>query len=34
MILDFLDGKIDTQAEIAAWWQRQPVIPAFIAPIS
>ena len=32
MILDYLDGKLDTQAEIAEWWSRQTIEPTFIVP--
>lgn len=34
MILAFLGGKLSTQADIAQWWQGQPVYPTFIAPSS
>jgi hypothetical protein len=32
MILDYLNGQIDSQADIARWWAGQPVYPSFIAP--
>lgn len=32
MILDYLGGAIDSQADIAGWWARQAVTPAFIGP--
>jgi hypothetical protein len=32
MILDYLNGSLTTQAEIAQWWASQPVYPSFIAP--
>jgi hypothetical protein len=32
MILDFLNGNLDSQADIAKWWANQPVYPSFIAP--
>jgi hypothetical protein len=34
MILDYLNGIVDTQAEIARWWEGKPVYPSFIAPNS
>ena len=30
MILEYLRGGIDTQADIAGWWKNQTVIPSFI----
>jgi hypothetical protein len=30
MILDYLRGNISTQAEIADWWKKQPIVPTFI----
>ena len=32
MILDYLDGKVSSQSELAEWWRAQPVFPSFIAP--
>lgn len=32
MILDYLNGKLNSQADIAGWWADQPVDPSFIAP--
>jgi hypothetical protein len=32
MILDYLDGRVSTQADIANWWEHQTVYPSFIAP--
>lgn len=34
MILEFLNGKIDSQREIAEWLSRQPVFPSYIVPNS
>jgi hypothetical protein len=34
MILDYLNGKISTQADIAQWWVGKPVYPSYIAPNS
>lgn len=30
LIVDFLEGKITTHAEIARWWQGKPLIPTWI----
>jgi hypothetical protein len=32
MILSYLQGDVSDQADIAAWWQHQSVVPSFIAP--
>jgi hypothetical protein len=32
MVLDFLDGKITTESDIAAWWRGQAYDATFIAP--
>jgi len=32
MILDYLDGKLTSQADIARWWSEQPVYPTFVVP--
>ncbi len=32
MILEYLDGTLNTQAEIARWWEQQTVHPSFMAP--
>jgi hypothetical protein len=32
MILDYLNGNLSTEADIAQWWEKQPVYPSFIAP--
>jgi hypothetical protein len=32
MILDYLNGKLTTQADIANWWGSRPVYPSFIVP--
>jgi hypothetical protein len=32
MILDYLNGNLSTQEDIARWWANQPVYPSFIAP--
>ncbi len=30
MVLDFIDGRLGTQEEIAGWWRSKPVYPTFI----
>jgi Sulfatase len=32
MILDFLNGKLATEADVAQWWNNQPIYPSFIVP--
>jgi len=32
MVLDYLDGKITTETEIAEWWRGQSFDPTFVAP--
>jgi hypothetical protein len=32
MIIDFLNGKVDTQADIARWWSDKPVWASYIVP--
>jgi len=32
MILSYLNGEIDSQADIAQWWDNQPVYPSFLEP--
>jgi hypothetical protein len=32
MILDYLNGQLTTQTDIASWWGNQPVYPSFIVP--
>jgi hypothetical protein len=29
LVLDFIDGKVDSHADIVAWWQDKPVYPTF-----